>query len=113
MITRSAKHICNDKWEILGRTIKVDLSDIDRTSLPTKYDLYDLFSIPNNVNNNGSVIWYEFQLAGCESKWKKAVIEAHYDNTGTELLRVKIKYLRYDFDADFVAGEMLVGVNFV
>jgi len=113
LISRAMKSACKSTPHILGTDVKFKISDMERTLCPTKNDLFSLFGKPNRVSEDGSVMWYEFRLLGHESKWNKAIIETHYDHSGKELLRVKVKYFRYDFDADFVSKNAVVRVRFM
>ena len=112
LISRSMKSVCKSTPHIIGTNVKFKISRMERILCPTKEDLFSLFGEPKRVSKDGSVKWYEFRLVGQESKWNKAIIETHYDHSGNKLLRVKVKYLRYDFDADFVSKNAVLRVRF-
>lgn len=111
LISQAMKSACKSTPHIFGTDVKFKISNMGRILRPKKKDLINLFGKPNRVSEEGSVMWYEFQLLGQESKWNKAIIETHYDRSGNELLKVKGKYLRYDFDADFVSRNAVVRIR--
>ena len=54
---------------------------------------------------------YDYQLKNNDAIDKEATIEIDFDNTDERILRIKMKYLRYNLDADFEKGEAVLKVE--
>ena len=54
---------------------------------------------------------YDYQLINNDAIDKEATIEIDFDDTDERIIRIKMKYLRYNLDADFEKGEAVLKVD--
>jgi hypothetical protein len=54
---------------------------------------------------------YDYQLKNNDAIDKEATIEIDFDDTDERIIRIKLKYLRYNLDADFEKGEAVLKVD--
>ena len=93
-------HACGATPNLLSRSINLDLSELDRSVLPTRGELVEILGAPGEMSSDGAVLTYRYRLRN--SQRKEALAIAWFDPSGQELRRVQFRYQRYEMDADFV-----------
>jgi hypothetical protein len=111
LITQCLRSVCNAEKSIVGRSVKFDLKDLDRALLLTRSEVIDILGEPNRVNDGEHKISYNYKLKNNDKIEKRSQIDAYFNASGSEILRVRVSSLRYYLDADFVTGEAILKVR--
>ena len=111
LITQCLKSVCNAEKSIVGRSVTFDLKDLDRALLLTRLEVIHILGEPNRVNHDEHKISYNYKLKNNDEIEKKSQIDAYFNASGSEILRVRVSSLRYHLDADFVTGKAILKVR--
>jgi hypothetical protein len=79
--------------------------------LPARSEITGILGPPNPTSGIEHKQAYDYQLKNNETVDKVAAIEIKFDDTDERILRIKMKYLRYNLDADFEKGEAILKVD--
>ncbi len=110
LIEETVAHACVSKPSILQRNVKVDLSGLDRDAIPRGGAILEALGEPHEVLEDGRGMVYRFRLKDAGPETEKSYARVWFDATGEVVERVRFRYLRYELDADFVAGEGVIKV---
>jgi hypothetical protein len=108
LLTQSLQSACRAEKSIVGRSVTVDLTNLDRSLLLTRSKVIDILGEPNRVTVGPYGISYDYKLRTNGKTENRSRIDAYFNESGNEMLRVKISYLRYHLDADFVTGKAIL-----
>lgn len=111
LIDRTLKKTCDATSSIRDQSVRVDLSALDRSSLPTRKELIAALGEPLRRSSNNTVLYYAYRLKDANSEAEAANAIAWYDARGQDLRKVKFRYLRYELNADFVKGSALIKIH--
>jgi hypothetical protein len=111
LITQCLRSVCNAEKSIVGRSVKFDLKDLDRALLLTRSEVIDILGEPIRINDGEHKISYNYKLKNNDKIEKRSQIDAYFNASGSEILRVRISSLRYHLDADFLTGEATLKVG--
>ena len=111
LITQSLRSVCNAEKSIIGRSVKFDLKNLDRALLLTRSEVIHILGEPNQVNDREHRISYNYKLKNNDKIEKKSQIDAYFNASGSEILRIRVSSLRYHLDADFVTGEAILKIR--
>ena len=111
LISQCLKSVCNAEKSIVGRSVKFDLKGLDRALLLTRSEVIDILGEPNRANDDEHSISYNYKLKNNDKIEKRSQIDAYFNASGSEILRVRVSSLRYHLDADFVTGEAILKVR--
>jgi hypothetical protein len=111
LITQCLRSVCNAEKSIVGRSVTFDLKDLDRALLLTRSEAINILGEPNRVNRDEHKISYNYKLKNDDEIEKRSQIDAYFNASGSEILRVRVSSLRYHLDADFVAGKAILKVR--
>jgi hypothetical protein len=78
-----------------GRTVEVDLSNVDLTQLPKLKEIKQILGDPHRTNFKTFIYYYKL------SSSDTAEIIISYDNEADRMSSVKITYFRYVLDVNF------------
>jgi hypothetical protein len=108
LITQCLRSVCSAEKSIVGRSVTFDLKDLDRALLLTRSEVIEILGEPNRVNDDEYKISYNYKLKSNNEIKKRSQIDAYFNASGSEILRVKVSSLRYHLDADFVTGNAIL-----
>ena len=111
LITQCLRSVCNAEKSIVGRSVTFDLKDFDRALLLTRSEIIGILGEPNRVNDDEHKISYNYKLKSNDEIKKRSQIDAYFNASGSEILRVSVSSLRYHLEADFVTGEAILRVR--
>jgi hypothetical protein len=104
LLTQCLESVCQSEKSLVNRTVLIDISNIDRSLLPSRPEVVEILGVPNRNPADPFVLSYDYHLQGVETGDKMVTMDVHYMQQGDEIRRIKVKYLRYSLDADFEAG---------
>lgn len=105
------RHGCGAQPNYLGQRMEIDLSDFDRSELPTREEILEILGPPLKSSPGGDLLVYEYHLDGTDPVAQLARATVRFDSTSGELLQVKLSYRFYQFEADFAASRAVVKVT--
>ncbi len=111
LLTQIMQSICKSQKSLVKQQITIDIRTLDRTLLPAKSEITGILGPPNPNSGNEYSLTYDYQLKNNDAVDKVAAIEIKFDDTDERILRIKLKYLRYNLDADFEKGEAILNVD--
>ena len=79
--------------------------------LPAKSKIIQILGPSNRKKGDDNHLIYDYQLKNHDAIGRVAVIDIQFDRTAEHILRIKMKYLRYNLDADFEKGEAILNVD--
>ncbi len=111
LLTQIMQSICKSQKSLVKQQITIDIRTLDRTLLPAKSEITGILGPPNPNSGIEHKQAYDYQLKNNDAVDKVAAIEIKFDDTDERILRIKLKYLRYNLDADFGKGEAILEVD--
>ena len=103
--------VCRSKKSLTEQSVTIDIGAINRSLLPSKCELTTILGSPNRNNENGLILGYGYQLKNNDSIDTVAAMDIIFDRSGEMIHRIKLKYLRYNLDADFEKGVAVLKVD--
>jgi len=91
--------------------VTVDLSDLDPEAVPRRAEIEEALGEPMQRFNQGRGAMYRFRLRGAAPGTQKSFARIWYAEDGERVERVRFRYLRYEMDADFVAGVGVISID--
>ena len=79
--------------------------------MPARSEIFDILGPPNPILPDDRRLVYDYQLKNDAAPDKETRIEINFDEAGEKILDIRVKYLRYSLNADFVAGEAVLKVD--
>jgi hypothetical protein len=111
MLTQIMLSVCKSQKSLVKQQVTIDIRSLDRTLLPAKSKIIHILGPPNPQKGDESHLTYDYQLKNHDAIGRVAVIDIQFDRTAERILRIKMKYLRYNLDADFEKGEAILNVD--
>jgi hypothetical protein len=111
LLTQIMRSVCESEKSLVKQQITIDIRTIDRRLLPAGAEIIRILGPPNRNTGNENRLAYDYRLKNSEAVDQVADIDIQFDATGENLLRIKLKYLRYHLDADFEKGEAILKVD--
>ena len=111
LITQTLQSVCRAEKSLVGRSVTVDLKDLDRSRLLSRSKVIDTLGEPNRVLDGQDGISYDYKLRTGGKRENRTRIDAYFNESGNKILRVKVSTLRYHLDADFVIGQAILKVK--
>jgi hypothetical protein len=108
LITTTVEHVCHSAPDLWRRSVEVRLSELDPADLPARRDILEALGPPRLSLAAGRIWKYRYRLQDGGADTDKTYATVWFDNTGSRLERLHIRYLRYELDADFVAQRALL-----
>lgn len=110
LIDETVAHTCSSKTNLFDKTVSVDLSGLDRASIPRRSAIEDALGPPTEVLAQ-RLVEYRYRLRTLQPGVERSRARVWYGPDGESVSRVRFDYLRYRFDADFVAGRGLISID--
>jgi len=110
LLTQCLESVCKSEKSLVDRTVFIDITNIDRSFLPTRMEAIEILGKPNHKVDHSTVLSYEYQLKGGGPENRTATIDAYYDGLGNAIRRIRVTYLRYRLDADFESGVAMLKI---
>lgn len=111
LIEETITHACDSETSMLKKNVEFDLSNLDRADIPTHGQILDALGPPQEMLRDGREIIYRFRLRGAGPEVEKSYARVWFEAGGNEVERVRFRYLRYELDADFVAGRGSISIR--
>jgi hypothetical protein len=111
LLTQCLESVCKSEKSFVHRTVLIDITNIDRSLLPSRPEVVEILGVPNRSPDDLFALSYEYHLQGVETGDKLATMDVHYMQQSDEIRRIKVKYLRYSLDADFEAGVAMLKIH--
>jgi hypothetical protein len=111
LLTQIMQSVCKSEKSLIKQQITIDISSLDQTLLPAATQIAGILGPPNPNTGIAHKQTYDYQLKDFDAADQATVIEIYFDDTDEKILRIKVKYLRYNLDADFEKGEALLSVD--
>jgi hypothetical protein len=111
LLTQIMRSVCESEKSLVKQQITLDIRTLDRTLLPAGAEIIRILGPPNRNTGDENRLAYDYRLKNSEAVDQVADIDIQFDTTGENLLRIKLKYLRYHLDADFEKGEATLKVD--
>ena len=111
LLTQIMQSVCRSKKSLAEQSVTIDIGAINRSLLPSKSELITILGPPNRNHGNGLNLGYDYQLKNNDSIDKIAAMDILFDRSGEMILRIRLKYLRYNLDANFEKGEAVLKVD--
>lgn len=110
LIDQSISAACHGELDLIRRTARVDLSGIDRASLPDRASVIDLFGPPNDPARADGTLSWSYCLGSCTDRDHPEVmskVDVVFDRSG-RIEQVAAYYLQYSAHANFTEERALV-----
>ena len=111
LIEETVAHACSSETSILAKNVTFDLSQLDRADIPDRGQILDALGPPQQTLQDGRVMIYRFRLQGAGPGVEKSYARIWLGPGGDEVVRVRFRYLRYELDADFIAGRGSIKIH--
>jgi hypothetical protein len=111
LLIQIMQSVCKSEKSLVKRQIKIDIRTLDRTLLPDRSELTALLGPPNSNPTVEHKLVYDYQLKNNAAFDVVATIEINFDDLNENILRIKVRYLRYHLDADFEKGQAILSVD--
>ena len=111
LIEETVAHACSSETSMLRKNVEFDLSDLDRADIPDRKQILDALGPPQQTQQAGRVMIYRFRLQGAAPGVEKSHAWIWLGPGGNEVERLRFRYLRYELDADFIAGKGSIKVH--
>jgi len=110
-LTQIMQSVCKSEKSLVKQQITIDIRALDRTLLPAGSEIAGILGPPNPNSSNDNKQIYDYQLKNNDAIDKETTIEIDFNDTDDKILRIKVKYLRYNLEADFEKGEAVLKVD--
>lgn len=111
LLTQIMQSVCKSQKSLVKQQITIDIRTLDRTLLPAGSEITGILGPPNSNSDIEHRQVYDYQLKNNDGLDKETTIEIYLDDTDQRILRIKMKHLRYNLDADFEKGEAVLNVD--
>ena len=111
LLTQIMQSVCRAEKSLVKQQIIIDIKTLNQNLLPTRSEISDILGPPNLNLSTGHKLHYDYRLKNNDTADIVTIIEIDFDDTGERILRIKVKYLRYNLDADFESGEAILDVD--
>jgi hypothetical protein len=88
-----------------------DVVTLDRKSLPTRSEITGILGPPNPKTVIEPDQLYDYQLKNHADPEKMIAVKIAFDGSGNRIQRIKVKYLRYNLEADLSREDAVQGVE--
>lgn len=105
LIEETVAHACSSETSVAKKKVEFDLSDLDRADIPKRGQILDALGPPQQTLLGGREIVYRFRLQGSGPEVERSYARVWFAPDGGDVERVRFRYLRYELDANFVAGR--------
>jgi len=111
LLTQIMQSVCKSEKSLVKQQIIIDIRELDQSLLPAGSEITAILGPPNP--NSGLVHRqiYDYQLKNHDALDKETTIEIFFDDADERIIRIKLKYLRYNLDADFEKGAAVLRVD--
>jgi hypothetical protein len=103
LIDQSISAACHGELDLIRRTARVDLSGIDRASLPDRASVIELFGPPNDPTSADGTLSWSYCLGSCTAPDHPTImskVDVTFDPSG-QIEQVTADYLQYSAHANF------------
>ena len=110
LIDQSIEAACNGELDLISRTARVDLSGIDRATLPDRATVIGLFGPPNGPPTAEDSMSWRYCLDSCTARDHPRMmskVDVVFDTAG-QIEQVSADYLQYSAYADFAKEHAVV-----
>jgi hypothetical protein len=111
LLTQLMQSVCRAEKSLAKQQIFIDIKSLDRSLLPARSDIVHILGPPNPNTGDGDRLVYDYRLKNNDVVDQVAAIDIQFDGSGEKILRLKMKYLRYNLDADFEMGMAILKVD--
>jgi len=111
LLTQIIQSVCKSEKSLIKQQITVDIRALDRTLLPTRSEITGILGPPNPNTGIKHTQLYDYQLKNNDHADKVITVEIDFDGSGNSILRIKVKYLGYNLEADLEKGEAVLSVD--
>jgi hypothetical protein len=111
LLTQIILSICKSEKSLIKQQIIIDISALDRTLLPTRSEITGILGPPNPNTENTPTQLYDYQLKNNDDADNVITVEIEFDGSGNRFLRIKVKYLGYNLEADLEKGEAVLSLD--
>jgi len=111
LLSQIMQSVCKSEKSLAKQKITIDISMLDQTLLPGGSEIAAILGPPTPNSPKAHRLVYDYQLKNNDAVDKKAAIEIDFNDTDGKILRIKVKYLRYNLEADFEKGEAVLKVD--
>jgi hypothetical protein len=111
LLSQIMQTICKSEKSLVKQQIIIDIKELDQSLLPAGSEITAILGPPNPNSGIEHRQIYDYQLKNHDEIEKETTIEIYYDNADERVIRIKVKYLRYNLDADFEKGEAILKVD--
>lgn len=113
LLSQIIRSVCKSEKSLVKQQISVDIGALERSLLPSKTDITAVLGPPNRDTGNNRKLAYDYRLKYNDSIDNVAEMEILFDMSGERIIRLKLKYLRYNLDADFKEGHAILTVDII
>lgn len=113
LIDQSIEAACNGQLDLITRTARVDLTGIDRASLPDRSQVIELYGPPNGAAGSDDVLAWVYCVGGCsdpEDRQMRSRVGIVFDRFG-HIEQASADYLQYSAYANFVEERAVVAFH--
>jgi hypothetical protein len=111
LLTQLIQSICKSEKSLIKQQIVVDIKALDRKLLPTRPEVAGILGPPNPQPGTSHTQHYDYQLKNHYDADKAINVEIEFDGSGNRILRIKVKYLGYNLEADLGKGWAVLSVD--
>jgi len=111
LLSQIMQSICKSEKSLVKQQVIIDIRKLDRNLLPTGSEIVDILGPPNPKSPAAHKLVYDYQLKNNANPGTETFIEITLDETQEMILGIRVKYLRYNLDADFVKGVAVLKVD--
>jgi hypothetical protein len=111
LLSQIMQTICKSEKSLVKQQIIIDIKELDQSLLPAGSEITAILGPPNPNSGIEHRQIYDYQLKNHDEIETETTIEIYYDNADERVIRIKVKYLRYNLDADFEKGEAILKVD--
>ena len=111
LLTQIIQSVCKSEKSLIKRQVVIDISVLDRTLLPTRSEITGILGPPNPKTGIKHTQLYDYQLKNNDDADKVITVEIEFGGSGNRILRIKVKYLGYNLEADLEKGEAILSVD--
>jgi len=111
LLSQLMQSICKSEKSLVKQQVTIDIRKLDRKLLPTRSEILDILGAPNPTPPLARKLVYDYQLKNNAAPDTETLIEITLDDTNETILGIRVKYLRYNLDADFVKGVAVLKVD--
>jgi hypothetical protein len=111
LLTQIIQSVCKSEKSLIKQQITIDIRALDRTLLPTSSEITGILGPPNPNPGDMHTQLYDYQLKNNDDADKAIAVEIKFDGSGNTILRIKVKYLGYNLEANLEKGEAVLSVD--